>query len=335
MPLRSPSKPSGPGFLPLNNMQDADIPLTQVRSTSSSASGARKAGANTFLSEKVVQDEANKKPDFFGRRKLKKQNTKIQRVGTDGEEQSLTAMGKLYYKIVNFSVVTRYLVYVLPVAAILAIPIAITATGGRKETTNIGGIKQLYFWIWIEIVWLSIWISKLFAQAVPNVFMFLCGVVSSGTRKYATIIKNLEIPISLIGWAAVCFATFQVLANLPDNGALGPNNWTHIMKKLLTAALISSAVWLGEKLIIQMISMNYHKRSFDNRIKDSKHMVFLISLLYDASRALFPMYCREFEEEDLIINDGIENMLGNVAANHSRSGSVTPMRLIGMSYSSP
>lgn len=307
-------------------MQESDIPLTTVP-TRSSSGGARKPGANTLLSEKTFPQDEGKKPGFMGRRKLQKTNSKLRRVGTDNEEESVTAMGKLYNTIINFSVVTRYLVYVLPVAGVLAIPIVITATGNRKDSTTIGGVKQLYFWIWIEIVWLSIWVSKLFAQGVPSVFMFLCGVVSSGTRKYATIIRNLEIPLSLIGWAAACLATFKVLTALSDNP--GPMGWVGIMNKLLTAALISSGIFLGEKLVIQLISMNYHKRSFDNRIKDSKHMVNLISHLYDASRTLFPMYCREFEEEDLIINDSVEAMLGNVAG-RGGSGSVTPMRLIGM-----
>lgn len=113
-----------------------------------------------------------------------------------------------------------------------------------------------------------------------------------------------------------------------------PDNWTGIMKKILAAGLISAGVYLGEKLIIQLISISYHQRSFAVRIQESKRSVYLLGLLYDASRTLFPMYCREFEEEDYLINDSIEALLLSQQRRgrrgHTRnSGSVTPAHLIG------
>lgn len=52
--------------------------------------------------------------------------------GYDGEEDTITAMGRIYKKILNFSIVTRYLLYVLPVGIILAVPIIV----GAKPITN-------------------------------------------------------------------------------------------------------------------------------------------------------------------------------------------------------
>ena len=59
-----------------------------------------------------------------------------------------------------------------------------------------------------RLVWLSLWGSKIVAHFLPFVFQFVAGVVSSGTRKYALIIKALEIPLSLAGWAITSLATF-------------------------------------------------------------------------------------------------------------------------------
>ncbi len=265
-----------------------------------------------------------------GRRKIKRTDSGDRQTAvSDDEEASLTAMGRLYRKIVNFSTVTRYMVYVIPVGAVLAVPIVIGATVAKGA--RIGGVRMLWLFTWIEIVWLSIWVSKVVAKAIPSIFMFLCGVVSSGTRKYALAIRNLEIPISLIGWAATALPTFKVLTSMGDNETIpgGDNSWINVMTKILTATLIASGLYLGEKLIIQLLSIGYHRRSFDNRIKESKRSVHLLGLLYDASRSLFPMYCREFEEEDLLINDSVEAMLANGKGRHKRSGSVTPMRIIG------
>jgi hypothetical protein len=60
----------------------------------------------------------------------------------------------------------------------------------------------------ILLVWLSLWVSKIFAHFLPHIFQFAVGVVSPGVRKYAMVIKALEIPLSLIGWAVASLLTF-------------------------------------------------------------------------------------------------------------------------------
>jgi len=280
-----------------------------------------------------MQDDEKK--GFFnrgpaGRRKVKKINSKPKRIGTDGEEVSVNGLGRFYNKIVNFSVVTRYFVYVLPVALLIAAPIVIYAVLKPNAILGSTGIKVYIFFTWIEIVWLSIWVSKLVSKAIPYVFMFLCGVVSSGTRKYALVLKAVEIPLSLVGWSVTCFVTFTALMQSELNG-VKQKHWVSIVRNLLAPAFIASLLLLGEKMIVQFISINYHRRSFDGRIKESKRNIHLLGLLYDASRTLFPMYCDEFVEEDYVINDSIEAMLAKSTGHlgHKRSGSATPLRLIG------
>ncbi|RDW74940.1 hypothetical protein BP6252_06082 [Coleophoma cylindrospora] len=314
-------------------MYETEIPLTNVR-TANSSTGARKPGEgalNDFDTQPTMRDDEKK--GFFGtagKRKMKKLDSKSRRIGTDGEEQSVNALGRFYKKIVNFSVVTRYFVYVLPVALVLAAPIVIFAVLYPKAT--IGGMRAFLFFSWLEIIWLSIWISKLVSKAIPYVFMALCGVVSSGTRKYASVLRALELPLSFVGWAVTTLVTFTALttdqlnAFPPENG--GVSLWKSRMTNVLLSFLISSLLYLGEKTIIQLISVNYHRRSFDGRIKESKRAIHLLGLLYDASRTLFPMYCYEFREEDYLINDSIEAMLAKTTG-HKRSGSATPLRFIG------
>lgn len=105
------------------------------------------------------------------------------------------------------------------------------------------------------------------------------------------------------------------------------HEWENIVEKILAALLIASLLFLAEKLLIQLISIGYHRKQFNAKIKDSKHNIYLMSLLYEASRALFPAYCHEFAEEDYIINDSISTN-SRSAANHRMSGSATPMRLL-------
>ncbi|TAQ90346.1 hypothetical protein B7494_g1339 [Chlorociboria aeruginascens] len=338
-PQRSPTDFSRKGFQPLHAMaHEPDIPLTNVH-TNASSTGARKQGEGLLNANLNTQPtfRDDEKGGFFnrgaaGRRKVKKHNPKGRKMGTDGEEVRMNKMGRFYNKIVSFSIVTRYMVYVLPVAILLAAPIVAFAV--IDPNAVIGGVRAYLLFTWIEVVWLSIWVSKLAATTVPWLFMFLCGVVSPGVRKYAQILKAVEIPLSLVGWAVTSLVTFTALTtaelNRPPNHPGGPDHWTVVMTRILAPLLVSSLLYLGEKMIVQIISVNYHRRSFDGRIQESKHLIHLLGLLYDASRTLFPMYCDEFLDEDYAINDSIEAMLAKTAAKkHARSGSANPLKLIG------
>ena len=102
--------------------------------------------------------------------------------------------------------------------------------------------------------------------------------------------------------------------------------WEYIVQKILAAFLVASIILLAEKLLIQLISIDYHHTQFQAKIKDSKHRIHLLSSLYDASRRLFPAYSNEFAEEDYIIHDSIN--ISSSKHGHKRSGSATPMKLL-------
>lgn len=201
-----------------------DIPLTTVTTNT----GARKPETNVpsngyDQNPEAAQQKNNEKAGLFhrhvaGRRKVADKSSDDKK-RMDEEGNPLTKMGIIYEKILNFSIVTRYFLYVLPLALIIATPIIIGATAAQDAT--VGDVRIVWFFSWVEVVWLSIWVSKLVARALPWVFQFLCGIVSSGTRKYALVLKALEIPLSLCGWALASLATFipvsAVLVHYPQS----------------------------------------------------------------------------------------------------------------------
>ncbi|KAK6825041.1 mechanosensitive ion channel [Apiospora arundinis] len=346
MSIRSPRSPPGRGFMQLgtshsdqDNMMDdtQGIPLAPVRSTASST-GARKPSQGLPTMDSVAPTNTNEKQGFFHRGRRRAQPAGPSRSDTlSSNEVKVNAMGRIYNKIIGFSVITRYLVYIVPVGIILAVPLIVIAVTGnmntpvgqatRKEgdkTVVVPGPPMWKLFLWIELAWLTLWGAKVVVHLMPPVFMFFCGVVSAGTRKYATVIRALEIPLSLFFWALASWLIFKNLIM----GEFDIIGWVSTLKTILGALFVSTAVFLGEKTIVQLISITYHQRSFANRIKDSKREVFLLGLLYDASRTLFPMYCPEFAEEDYIINDSIEMMLGGKKGKR-KNGAATPMRIIG------
>ncbi|KAK4694603.1 hypothetical protein P7C71_g3008, partial [Lecanoromycetidae sp. Uapishka_2] len=352
----------------MNNPNDAtiDMPLNKVPSVPSKT-GVRRSDTYTpprsqtrrptYLQPQTQTEIFNEKAGPPKRPVAGRRHTEDKRGNQrkDGEEDTLTHMGVIYNKILNFSVITRYFLYVLPLAILIAIPIIIGATAAQNA--QLGGVRIVWIFSWLECVWLSLWVSKLAAKSLPAVFQFLCGIVSSGTRKYALVIQSLEIYLSLSGWALASLATFvPVMTRNPTQRAqaatYAQNNnstnaatknhallfenatavkeWESVVQRILAAFLVASLILLAEKLLIQLISISYHRTQFNSKIKDSKHKIYLLSLLYDASRSLFPAYCQEFAEEDYIINDAIDlsALEGKHHSGHTRSGSATPLRLI-------
>ena len=119
----------------------------------------------------------------------------------------------------------------------------------------------------------------------------------------------------------------QLEATRKDPNAGGLRRWQQIVQQILAALLVAALIFFAERLLVHLISINYHRRQFDERIKASKRHVHLLSLLYEASRTLFPAYCSEFADEDYLINDSVAAGSKNETSHH-RSGSATPLRLM-------
>ena len=201
------------------NPKDAtiDIPLSTVQTQTEARRSATFAQQSTPPQQHINEKAGHNQRPVAGRRVTREK--RAGRKKHDGEEHTVTSMGVIYDKILNFSIVTRYFLFILPLAIILAIPIIIGATVADHEVW--GGVRVVWVFAWLECVWLSLWVSKLFAKLLPSIFQFLCGIVSSGTRKYALVIQSLEIYLSLCGWALASLATFIPVRSVPKHVGYG------------------------------------------------------------------------------------------------------------------
>jgi small-conductance mechanosensitive channel len=182
-----------------------------------------------------------------------------------------------------------------------------------------------------------LWVSKIFVHVLPKVFQFVVGIVSSKIRRYALMIKALELPLSFIFWALCSFLTFQpLMLHNPTTSALAEHDakfgqlqdWQRVLRQILAAILVCTIILFVEKFIIQVISVNYHNKQFGDKIKGNKRNVLLLSKLYEVSRKAFPDYCQTFYHEDNIINDSLNLSKFSKRGSGKGSGSATPMRLL-------
>jgi hypothetical protein len=145
------------------NMQHLEeIPLEKVV-TGGSVTGARKPSSTVGNTTAVgSSDGSDGLRPRLGRRKTANgiDGSEMDAKLSSSDDGAVNRMGRIYQKIVNFSVITRYLIYVLPVAGLIAIPIAIGFTAARK--TRVGGVRMVWFFIWLEAGMFEFLIHKLY-----------------------------------------------------------------------------------------------------------------------------------------------------------------------------
>ena len=73
-------------------------------------------------------------------------------------ENPSTRLARLFKKIHNSSFLVRYFMYIIPVTALLLIPLLFGAL--LFKDAHVGGVELLWFSIWLEIVWLTLWAGR-------------------------------------------------------------------------------------------------------------------------------------------------------------------------------
>ena len=101
-----------------------EIPLATVQSKAS--------GKGIKSPSSVLNEKSHAFVPGPGKRKQER------RTGAEGDD-GLRSMGRLYERLLNFSIFTRYLLYILPMGAVISIPIIIGATAAPGA--KMGGIR--------------------------------------------------------------------------------------------------------------------------------------------------------------------------------------------------
>ncbi|TVY35576.1 putative MscS family protein [Lachnellula subtilissima] len=290
----------------------SELPLTEYPAANPSSSPYSPPAQQPSLRARISQSTSsrNESPPSTEKASFAKLGGRRRRNGVTStapqeEQDDLNKFGKLYEKILTYGTGTRYSIYILPVALILAIPVIVGATqvsDDPKKDPKIGGVRVVWFFTWFEAVWLTLWAMTFVARIIPGIFGFFAGVVSSETRKYKRVLENLQGMITIFGWVVISFVLYEILFSTSADGNT-PDSWTSVFKKVLGAILVATIIFFIEKVLVQLISVSYHSRSYNNRIGESKRYVYLLGILFEASRKLFPMFGPEFRDEDNIMHN--------------------------------
>ena len=73
-------------------------------------------------------------------------------------ENPSSNIGKVFKRIHNSSFLIRYFSYIVPIVLILLIPLLLGVLLFKEAT--VGGVELLWFSVWLEIVWLTLWAGR-------------------------------------------------------------------------------------------------------------------------------------------------------------------------------
>ncbi|KAF5370669.1 hypothetical protein D9758_001813 [Tetrapyrgos nigripes] len=187
---------------------------------------------------------------------------------------------KAYHFFLNFSIVTRWFLFIVPVLAILWIPGILQFTTFPDGT--VWSVPLLWWSIWLSVVWGGWWASLAVARILPSIIRGTVGVVAVSTRRYIDWASALHRYVALFAWTLAIWISWNPLVDNRQRGDASDKSRRVIdlIGKLLFGFYLCSLVLLFEKFSIQWIAGKFHERSYAERIADQKFAVKSLVTLY-------------------------------------------------------
>lgn len=239
-----------------------------------------------------------------------------------------TWLTKLWASLKKFPRVLRYVLYAIPAAIIILIPVFLDLyaydEGNSKPVGGKGGVQLLWFGIWLEVVWLTLWAARIVTSIMPFVFGVVARAVgSSNHKKWKDIGRQMEFPTATFLWLLAVLISYHPILdnhrNVPDTDNPNPDvPWIGIVFKIIIALFTLAALNFVEKILIQWIAISFHMRTYSHRIRDNQMQISYLVALFTYAKT-------QIEAQDPVWDSSGTN--GFSTGNQS-SGARTPMRTV-------
>ncbi|KAL1880835.1 hypothetical protein Plec18167_003370 [Paecilomyces lecythidis] len=212
-------------------------------------------------------------------------------------ENPTTNFAKFFIKIHNSSFIVRYLTYIVPVVLLLLIPLLVGAL--RFKTANVGGVELLWFSVWLEIVWLTLWAGRIVAKCLPAPIGIISTIFTNNSKKWRDLGKSLELPATLFfWWLGVEISFLPTMKNHHIDGDKTTRGWETTVNKIIVSIFVGTVLNFIEKIIIQLIAISFHLRTYADRIEINKFQIGSLTKLYSYSREILSIEDDEFEQRE-------------------------------------
>ncbi|KAJ7096303.1 Mechanosensitive ion channel-domain-containing protein [Mycena epipterygia] len=196
---------------------------------------------------------------------------------------------KLYNYLLNVSIVSRWILFIVPVLALVWIPgilVLTTSKSSKVHNAQVWGVGLLWWSIWLSVCWGGWWIALAASMILPRVIRRTVGLVAVGTRRYVDWLQALHRYVAIFLWTLAVFISYNPLINSQQSRSASASSIKIIdlIQKLFFGILLCAAVLLFEKFSIQWIAGKFHERSYSERIADQKFAVRSLVTLYRNSK---------------------------------------------------
>jgi small-conductance mechanosensitive channel len=125
------------------------------------------------------------------------------------------------------------------------------------------------------------------------------SLFTNNSKKWRDLGKQLELPATLFfWWLAIEISFLPTMTNHHINGNKSTRSWEKTMNKVLVALFVGFVLNFIEKIIIQLIAISFHLRTYQDRIELNKFQIGSLAKLYKFSKEKITMEDSEFEQQD-------------------------------------
>ncbi|KAK0326315.1 hypothetical protein LTR82_003062 [Friedmanniomyces endolithicus] len=208
------------------------------------------------------------------------------------------------------------LVFFLPIAVVLTLPILIAATAGMD--VSIGDVHLVGLFVWIEVVWLILWGVWSLAYIIPYVVQFLAGFITANSRRYGELLQAISLPMTLFLWAILSRAITPILCSFDrDRPGDCDDDWVLVLRKILIATVASTGFFFVEKILVHLLTINYRKKQYSLKRQEIEQITRCLVAMYETSIERYPVHGPEFPGED----DKLHGLRPIQEAEHAFNGS--------------
>ncbi|KAL6902576.1 Mechanosensitive ion channel domain-containing protein [Trichoderma evansii] len=205
------------------------------------------------------------------------------------------ALYKLWLFISKFPRFFRYIIYLIPGAALLLAPVLLGTyrfNGVKDAVGGVGGVYLMWFGIWLEIVWCSLWVTRMITNLIPSLFHGIAKMVgSTNAHKWRDIGQRLELHTAMFLWFLAILISFKPTMNshrapVPEGREDEVDvSWIGIVNKVIIALFVLATLNWVEKILIQWIAQSFHQRTYATRIENNKGDIRQLVCLFEYAKS--------------------------------------------------
>lgn len=131
---------------------------------------------------------------------------------------------------------------------------------------------------------------------IPWPMGMISSLFTNNAKKWRDLGKQLEVPATIFFWLLAIEVSFlPTMKNHHLDGNSTTRSWEVITNKIIIAVFVAAVLNFIEKIIIQLIAISFHLRTYADRIELNKFQIASLVKLYMYSKEKIAMADEEFE----------------------------------------